>query len=106
MKQLYFILAIVGAIIPQVFFAQFIMIERLDLPKFASALFAIPAASGFISDLLFTSFVFWMVMFVDRHKTKNTSPSPHISIVLNLVIGLLGAVTAQLSAREIDTVET
>ncbi len=94
MKQLYFISAIMGTIISKVFFAQFIMIERVDLPKFASALFANPAASGFISDLLFTSLVFWMVMFVERHKTKNTSPSPHISIVLNLVIGLLGAVTA------------
>ena len=98
-------MAVVGAIIPYVFFVQFIMIEGVDLPKFASALFANSAASGFTSDLLFTSFVFWMVMFVERHRTKNTSPSPYIVIVLNLVIGLSCAVPAYLFAREKDTVE-
>ena len=94
-----------GAIIPYVFFVQFIMIEGVDLPKFASALFANPAASGFTSDLLFTSFVFWMVMFVERHKTNNTSPIPHSFVVLNLVIGLSCAVPAYLYAREKDTIE-
>ena len=94
-----------GAIIPYVFFVQFIMIEGVDLPKFASALFANPAASGFTSDLLFTSFVFWMGMFVERHKTNNTSPIPHRFFVVNLVIGLSCAVPAYLFAREKDTVE-
>lgn len=103
MKRLYLILAILGAIIPYMFFAQFIMSEGVDLAKFASALFANPAASGFTSDLLFTSFVFWLIMFVERRRTNNTSPNPFIFIVLNLVIGLSCAVPAYFYAREKDT---
>jgi len=100
MKRLYLVLAIAGAVIPYVFFAQFILSEGVNLAGFVSALFANPAASGFTSDLLFTSFVFWLMMFYEQRRSKGTSPSPLIFIALNLLIGLSCALPAYLYARE------
>ena len=66
MKRVYVILAIVGAILPYVFLTQFFIHEGLKLTGFLSALFANPPALGFMSDLLFTSFVFWIMMMHDQ----------------------------------------
>jgi hypothetical protein len=99
MKKIYLVLAIAGAILPYLFFAQFIMREGVNLASFVSALFANPAAAGFTTDLLFTSFVFWLMMFVERRR-DSTQPSPYLFIALNLLIGLSCAIPAYLYARE------
>ena len=39
MKKLYLVLAIIGAIVPYIFFIQFIQAEGLNVPAFISALF-------------------------------------------------------------------
>ena len=98
MKTLYLILAIVGAVLPYVFFIQHFSSEGYSLTGFAAALFANPAAGGFTSDLLFTSAVFWIFMFQQRSRKKG--PHPILFIVLNLLIGLSCAVPAYLYARE------
>ena len=100
MKRLYLILAIIGAILPYVFFGQYIFVNGLNLPGFVSSLFANPPATGFTVDLLFTSFVFWIMMFYDRNQRKG--PNPLIFIVLNLFIGLSCAFPAYLYARSPD----
>lgn len=101
MKRLFLILAIVGAILPYFFFTQFIIENGVDLPDFVSALFTNPPASGFTSDLLFTSFVFWIMMYSD--KKKDEGPSPTILIVLNLAIGLSCAFPAYIYViKELD----
>ncbi|MCB9196794.1 MAG: DUF2834 domain-containing protein [Flavobacteriales bacterium] len=53
---------------PYVFFTQFLIHEGLNLTGFLSALFLSLPASGFTSDLLFTSFVFWIMMI---HEQKH-----------------------------------
>ena len=98
MKNLYLVLAIVGAIIPCVFFYGFIRAQGFDLVAFAKALFVNGAAGGFSADLLFTSFVFWLFMFV-RAKEYN-APKPYLFILLNLTIGLSCAFPAYLYANE------
>ena len=98
MKKLYLLLAIIGAIVPYIFFFQFFQTEGLNIPAFISALFVNGAAGGFTADLLLTSFVFWLFMFQQVKKTSG--PKPYIFIVLNLTIGLSCALPAYLYTRE------
>lgn len=98
MKKLYLLLAIAGAIVPYLFFFQFIQAEGLNVPSFVASLFVNGAVSGITSDLLFSSFVFWLFMFHQLRKLHN--PQPYLFIVLNLTIGLSCALPAYLYARE------
>jgi len=97
MKNIYLAGAIIGAIVPYLFFFQFINTFGLDIPAFLAGLFANGAAGGFSADLLITSFIFWIYMFAQR---KTNGPAPWVFIVLNLVIGLSCALPAYLYARE------
>jgi hypothetical protein len=98
MKSLYLAAAILGAIVPYVFFIQHFGLHGLGLFAFVSAIFATPAASGFTSDLLISSFVFWAFMF---HRSRfSQGPSPAVFIALNLLIGLSCALPAYLYAQE------
>lgn len=96
MKNFYLLAAVVGAIVPGVFFAQFIQLNGLDLPAFVSALFVNGAAGGFSSDLLISSVVFWAFMF--QRARANAGPPPWLFVALNLGIGLSCALPAYLYA--------
>ena len=99
MKQLYLAAAIVGAVIPYLFFFEHFGTNGLDLLTFLAAVFANPAASGFTADLLTSSFVFWIFMF---HRGQlESGPNPAVFIVLNLLIGLSCALPAYLYAQEL-----
>lgn len=98
MKKIYLTLAILGAIVPYLFFFQFIRAEGLNLPLFIESLFVNGAAGGFSTDLLFTSFVFWLFMFLQARESNG--PKPYLFIFLNLTIGLSCALPAYLYARE------
>lgn len=98
MKKLYLVLAVVGAIVPYIFFFQFFQTEGLGLAAFVEALFVNGAAGGFSADLLFSSFVFWLFMFTQQKRSKG--PTPYLFILLNLAIGLSCALPAYLYARE------
>ena len=98
MRKFYLIFAILGGVLPYVFFLQHFSNEGVGLAKFMAALFANPAAGGFTTDLLFTSAVFWVYMY--RQWTRKITPNPILFIVLNLFIGLSCAFPAYLYARE------
>ena len=99
MKNLYLAAAIVGAVIPYLFFFQHIGSVGLSLPAFVAAVFANPAASGFAADLLLSSFVFWAFMY---HRNRfSHGPNPIGFIALNLLIGLSCALPAYLYAMEL-----
>ncbi|RJG48381.1 DUF2834 domain-containing protein [Motilimonas pumila] len=98
MKNLYLVLAILGGIIPYLFFFQFFQIEGLNIPFFIASLFENGAAAGFSADLLISSFVFWFFMFNDSKKPTN--PKPYLFIIINLTIGLSCALPAYLYAKE------
>lgn len=94
MKKVYLIAAIIGAIVPCLFFIQFTQLNGINLPAFTSALFVNGAAGGFSADLLISSFVFWIWMF-HQQKVRN-APKPWLFIALNLGIGLSCALPAYL----------
>lgn len=98
MKTFFLVAAIIGAIFPAVFFADFFIGEGMSLPRFISAAFANPAVGGLTADLLISSFVFWAFMF---HRNRFAhGPSPYLFIALNLLIGLSCALPAYFYAQE------
>lgn len=92
----YLILAVLGAVIPIVFFVNFAMAEGVNPIGFVKALFVNGAAGGFTADLLISSFVFWIYMF----SKKNDGPKPLVFILLNCCIGLSCALPAYLWMAE------
>jgi hypothetical protein len=96
MKRLYLVLAIVGAIVPYVFFIQYFAVEGQNFAGFLSAAVANGAVAGLTADLLISSFIFWIAMFARRRQGKG--PNPALFIVLNLTIGLCCALPAYLYA--------
>ena len=95
LKTAYLLLAILGAAIPLVFFANFVAAQGIDLIAFVAALFVNGAAGGFTADLLISSFVFWLYMF----SSQEDGPKPWVFIALNLCIGLSCALPAYLWAK-------
>ncbi|WP_448569495.1 DUF2834 domain-containing protein [Thalassotalea ganghwensis] len=103
MRNLFLIMAVVGAIIPYVFFFNFIQQHGVDLTLFTSSLFVNGAAGGFSADLLISSFVFWLFMYAERDD--EISPSPLWFVLVNLTIGLSCALPAYLYVRESNKVK-
>ncbi len=100
MKALYLVAAIIGAIVPYVFFVEHFGSSGFSPSSFVVAVFANPAAGGFTSDLLISSFVFWVFMF---HRNRFAhGPKPVGFIALNLLIGLSCALPAYLYAQELQ----
>ncbi len=101
MKRLYLILAIVGAIVPYIFFFRYFAGSGTALGGFVSAVFANGAAGGFSADLLISSGVFWIAI-IHRYRLAR-GPHPIAFVLLNLCIGLSCALPAYLytlGARE------
>lgn len=90
-NNVYLILAILGAVVPYVFFLDFFAAHGLALGGFVTALFANGAAGGFTADLLITSLVFWIVIF-----RRNNGPAAWPFVLVNLTIGLSCALPAYL----------
>jgi hypothetical protein len=87
------VLAILGAVVPLAFFAQFFGAGQTAVPvDFISALFVNGAAGGFTADLLISSFVFWAFMWSKR----SVGPSMWPFVAVNLLIGLSCAFPAYL----------
>jgi Protein of unknown function DUF2834 len=82
MKNLYLILAIVGAIVPYVFFVEHIGAVGLGLGAFLGAAFANGAAGGFSADVLISSVVFWC------HLIARRAPLTWLYVLINLGVGL------------------
>lgn len=98
MKRTYLVLAIVGAILPYLFFVPFFQAEGFGPATFMKAVFVNGAAGGLSADLLFSSFVFWLFMFMQQKRGKGPGPWPYVA--LNLLIGLSCALPAYLYSRE------
>lgn len=96
MKNVYLVLAIVGAIAPFYFFLEHFGMHGYALSDFIAGVFATPAASGFAVDLLISSLVFWIYMFGAR---SGGAPSPWPFVAANLLIGLSCALPAYLYVR-------
>jgi hypothetical protein len=95
-RTLFLVLAIVGGIVPIIFFGQHFASVGFGPVNFVAALFANPAAGGFTSDLLLSSLVFWIAMFYRRSQGRG--PRPTLYVLLNLFIGLSCALPAYIYA--------
>jgi hypothetical protein len=98
LRQIYFGAFVVGTIVPTYFAVTFMTQFGMDIPGFIKGLFANYASSTFSSDLLLSSFIFWIFMYVDSKNRK----VPHVAwfILLNLCIGLSSALPLYLYFRE------
>lgn len=101
MKTVYLVWAIVGAVVPILFFLGVFHEEMVTVSGFVPALFANGAAGGFTADLLITSFVFWTYLFTSASRTGGPSPWPFVA--MNLLVGLSLALPAYLYWREAKT---
>ena len=97
MKTVYLIWAIVGTVIPVMFFLGVFHEEMVTAAGFIPALFVNGPAGGFTADLLITSLVFWTYMF-----TTKEGPSPWPFVAMNLFVGLSLALPAYLYWRARD----
>lgn len=86
MTTFYFALAALGAIIPYIFFSNFLLAEGANLTEFTRQLFANSPSSGFSADLLITSLAFWVWSF--REATQQRMKNWWLYVVINLGIGL------------------
>lgn len=99
MKIAYLELAVLGAIIPLIFFQMFMVQYGVNLGEFIRQLFATLPASGFTADLLITSLVFWIWSF--RESRVHGMRNWWAFVLLNLMIGLSCALPAFLLYRQI-----
>jgi len=68
MRGFYLAAAIVGTLVPWLFFGSYFAANGLNLVGFAAALFANGAAGGFSADVLISILVFWLWSYHDaRH---------------------------------------
>ena len=86
MKNVYLSLAVAGAILPYIFFTQFLMSADTSLGAFTSQLFATAPAGGFTTDLLVPSMAFgvWSFQEARTHRMSRWWVYP----LVNLAIGL------------------
>ena len=94
MKNIYLTLAVLGAVLPIMFFLGVFHNEAVGAAGFVPALFANSASGGFAADILIASAVFWVFMF-----TSEQGPKPWVFVALNLCIGLSCALPAYLYRR-------
>ncbi len=93
----YLALAVAGAVAPYGFFVRFFAAEGLG-GNFVGALFQNGAAAGFTTDVLLSSFVFWVYLFAEARRVG--VGRPWVFVLVNLLIGLACALPLFLWARE------
>ena len=81
-NNLYLLLAVVGAVVPFVFFSEHLTTVGFGVVDFVRAGFANGVAGGFTCDVLISSVVFWVYLF------SRKAPLIWMYISLNLLIGL------------------
>ena len=86
MNHIYLFLAIAGAVVPYIFFIQFMGSDDPSLSAFVSQLFETAPAGGFTTDLLITSLAFWIWSYGEAARLGMKRWWGYV--VVNLFIGL------------------
>jgi len=86
LKRLYLGLAVLGTVVPYLFFVPFLLSHGLDLPLLFSQLFANHISSFFATDFFISCVVFWVYLYQEttRHRIKWW----WVCILANLLVGL------------------
>ena len=61
-------MAVIGTVVPWLFFGSFIETNGVDVGRFIGSLFVNGAAGGFSADVLISLFVFWLWSYADSRK--------------------------------------
>ncbi|MEY4657657.1 MAG: hypothetical protein RL466_470 [Actinomycetota bacterium] len=86
MRNFWLFATIIGTLLPYYFFYNQIVSSDFEWGNLLNLIFPTYAATGFVVDLLITSFIFWIYI------SKKVNKSLFIQIVaLNLAIGLSAA---------------
>lgn len=98
MKWFYLIAAILGVILPLSQFIPFLMNHGLNIPLFFQMLFQNPVSGFFGMDVIVSSVVLWLFIYVEgrRQSMKNL----WVYIVCNLLVGVSLALPLFLFFRE------
>lgn len=70
LKNFYLGAAVLGTVIPWLFFGSFFASEGIDIPLFIESLFANGAAGGFSADILISIAVFWVWSYTDAQANR------------------------------------
>ena len=100
MKNYYLITAILGAVIPYIFFLDFFSTHGIVLTSFIGGLFANGAAGGFAADVFISSAVFWGYLLAKKE------PRVWAYMLVNLTIGLSCALPAYLYVQARNAEQT
>lgn len=90
MPLIYLVLAVIGGIVPYIFFIQYFAEAGPDLAEFVAAAFINGAAGGLSADILISSVVFWIWLW------QRQAPWLWVYVIINLLIGLSCALPAYL----------
>ena len=98
MRMFYGLTAVIGTVVPWLFFGSFFATSGLDIPAFLVALFANGAAGGFSVDVLLSILVFWVWSWRDAQELRLS----HWWLVLpaGVTVGLSLALPLYLWMRE------
>lgn len=98
LRTIYFILFIVGSVVPTYFFIQFLNENSLDPDAFSRAIFASNPAANFSSQLFISCLVFSVLIFSEskgKHVLRNI-----LLMVLTFAVGLSSSLPLFLYLRE------
>lgn len=97
-KQFYLIAAIVGTVLPWLFFGTFFALNGFNIPLFLAGLFNNGAAAGFSTDVLLSIVVFWVWSLTDARK--HAIQAWWLVIPTSCLVGLSLALPLYLYIRE------
>ncbi len=98
MKNIYGALAILGFILPYIFFTRFLSENGLNLPLFFEQLTANDISIFFAVDLVIATVAFWV--FAYQELRRHAIPFWRLSILTSLIVGLSCALPLFLYLRE------
>ncbi len=98
MRIFYLIMAIIGGVVPWIFFGSWFSQNGLSPISFLMAVFQNDAANAFAIDVVISSLVFLVWSFSDARKTQ--TPLWWLVLIGNLTVGLSLALPLYLWLRE------
>jgi hypothetical protein len=85
-KHLYLMLCVLGTVLPCLQFLPFLREHGLDLRLFVQQLFASPVSGFFGMDVIVSSVVLWVLVFVEGRRAG--VPQLWVPIAANLAVGV------------------
>lgn len=99
-RTFYFVMAVIGTVVPWLFFGSFFMRQGPDIPLFLQSLFANGAAGGFSADVLISIVVLWVWAW--RDAAKNNIAHWWLIFPASFFVGLSLALPLYFYLRERD----